>query len=370
MSAVDLALAIVLALVFAAAFGALFDLAPLIAKAMVRQAARWWHSELDTPEELAAEWEALIETRPVGIMKIGTGMRFLVCGMFRHGQFAIERRAKDAPGQLTSAMLWVSGARREILENCPSERPRYIAFASSILVTAVIAGASLFFALASTLRISLWVAVFLAFIWGFFFMSLDRFLAISQSRQGNPWQRVLVALPRIALALLLGLIISTPMVLQVFRQEIDHQLAVIQTQRSDAYFAQLASDPLSKRINQDRVRVSSLELASSPAARGATTSSVTAARFMLHSAEQTLLQDESQQRHLTAEFIKSNENSGGLLLRLQALNEISQGDSTLNAARWLLILFVTLVECMPVLIRILMLLGPESLYEKMAASKS
>jgi hypothetical protein len=176
--------------------------------------------------------------------------------------------------------------------------------------------------------------------------------------------------PRITLALLLGVVISTPLVLQIFRPEIDHQVAVIQSQRSDAYFGQLASDPLSKEINQDRVRVSSLELASNSAARGATTASVAAARLMLPSAEQTLLQDEREQRDLTAEFIKSNENSGGLLLRLQALNEITLGDSTLNAARWLLVLFIALVECMPVLIRILMLLGPESLYEKMAALKN
>ena len=68
----DLILAMGLAVVLAAVFASLFDLAPIIAKALVRQAARWWHSDLDAPEQLAKEWQALIEDRPVGVLKLGT----------------------------------------------------------------------------------------------------------------------------------------------------------------------------------------------------------------------------------------------------------------------------------------------------------
>ena len=92
----DLLVAVVLAITFAALFAALFDLAPVIAKAMVRQAARWWKSDLDTPEELAEEWEALVEERPVGILKIGTGLRFWVQGAIRLSLFAGERQTTRA----------------------------------------------------------------------------------------------------------------------------------------------------------------------------------------------------------------------------------------------------------------------------------
>jgi len=96
MKAGDLIVAGVLAIIFAAGFATLFDLAPIIAKAMVRQAARWWKSDLDTPEQLAEEWEALVEERPVGLLKIGTGLRFWVQGAIRLSRFAAEQQTTRA----------------------------------------------------------------------------------------------------------------------------------------------------------------------------------------------------------------------------------------------------------------------------------
>jgi hypothetical protein len=86
----DLVVAIVLAVLFAAVFGAFFDLAPLLAKAMVRRAALWWHSDLDSPEALAEEWQALVEERPVGTLKVVTGLGFLARATVRHGQFVTQ----------------------------------------------------------------------------------------------------------------------------------------------------------------------------------------------------------------------------------------------------------------------------------------
>lgn len=82
----DVVVAIVLAVIFAAVFAVLFDLARLVAKAMVRQAARWWHSELDTPEDLAAEWQDLIDTRPVGLLKICAAIALLTPAMLRQSR--------------------------------------------------------------------------------------------------------------------------------------------------------------------------------------------------------------------------------------------------------------------------------------------
>lgn len=92
----DLIIAVFLAVIFAAVFATLFDLAPVIAKAMVRQAARWWKSDVYTPEELAEEWQALVEERPVGLLKIGTGLRFWVQGAIRLGRFAAEQQTTRA----------------------------------------------------------------------------------------------------------------------------------------------------------------------------------------------------------------------------------------------------------------------------------
>src|SRR5689334_16567990 len=93
MSARDVVIAAALAIVFAAAFATLFDLAPLIAKALVRQAARWWQSDLDTTEQLEEEWQALIDARPVGVLKIGTGLAFWMTGALRQVRLAAGQPA-------------------------------------------------------------------------------------------------------------------------------------------------------------------------------------------------------------------------------------------------------------------------------------
>lgn len=86
----DVAVALILAVVFAAIFGAFFDFAPLLAKALVRRAALWWHSDLDSPETLAEEWQAVVEERPAGTLKVVTGLGFLARATVRHGQFVSQ----------------------------------------------------------------------------------------------------------------------------------------------------------------------------------------------------------------------------------------------------------------------------------------
>jgi hypothetical protein len=362
-SAGDLALAIGLAVVFAAVFGALFDLAPLIAKAMVRQAARWWHSELDTPDELAAEWQALIEARPVGILKIGTGLRFWLQGALRHSSFAIERRAERAPRSLGRALVWLSGAQKEVLDICPTERPKFVGIAAAVLLTGTVAAVSLTFTLVTILKVPMWLALLFAFLWGFAVLNLDRWLVVSVSRQKNRWSYLILAIPRLTFALLFGVLISTPIVLQVFRPEINAQIPVIQAQRAHAYLAQLADGPLSKQINQDRARIVALEYTVNSTA----SAQADQARSMLPAVQQALARDQAKQRNLTAAFMKENSNDGGLLISLQALDNLASHDATLAVARWLLLLFFTAIECLPVLAKTLMVLGPESLYEKVAA---
>ena len=107
----DVVVALVLAVVFAAVFGAFFDFAPLLAKAMVRRAASWWHSDLDSPETLAEEWRALVDERPVGTLKVVTGLGFLARATVRHGQF-VARPLRERGGQLLRR--WNGFGRRVI----------------------------------------------------------------------------------------------------------------------------------------------------------------------------------------------------------------------------------------------------------------
>jgi hypothetical protein len=348
-------------------------------------------------------------------------------------------------------LIWLSGASPQILKRCPTERAKYVGIGAAIFVTAMIAGVSMAFALRTELIAPLIIAFPLAIAWGLAIMSLDRWLVVSLPRQENPWGYLVLAIPRLLLGLLIGFVISTPLILQIFRPEINNQIAVIQTQRADSYFAQLAMNPLTRKINADRAAVAALDntistgggpiknpyrdptvkslvqqrniaasqasfafgqwqcqlyglparsckagngqLAAASHARylnaiallnqdNAKIRSVTqqilsadstarataalAARVPLLAAKLALKLDISEQRNLIASFDAANARDAGLLLRIQALDDFSKS-STLNVVRLLLFALFTVVELLPIMVKVLLNVAPENTYEKMLA---
>lgn len=78
-------IALIVAAVSIASAGMVSRLAPPLAKAMVRRAALWWHSDLDSPAELAEEWLTLIDECPARPVKVITALSLLMRATFRHG---------------------------------------------------------------------------------------------------------------------------------------------------------------------------------------------------------------------------------------------------------------------------------------------
>lgn len=338
-----------------------------------------------------------------------------------------------------------------MLARCKSDRPKYIGIGAAVLITATMAAVSMTFALHSALKVRLPDAIPLAVAWGFAIMSLDRWLVVSLVRQSNKWNYLLLAVPRVLLGVLFGLIISTPFTLQIFQPEINQQITEIQQQRADTYYAHLATDPLTKKIAADQTTVANDEsiirtnggvgeapgqdsqvkalqqqLANAnkqaaadydqwqcqlygspghchpgngPLSRAShqrylndealisqcnseissqeqqiasnnqagSAAAVANAKHELPGALTKLHTDQSEQAKLAASFNQQNVNTAGLLLRLQALDEVAAGSGTLQAARWLLFLFFTAIECLPILVKVLLNLGPENTYEKALA---
>jgi hypothetical protein len=57
----------------------------------------------------------------------------------------------------------------------------------------------------------------------------------------------------------------------------------------------------------------------------------------------------------------------GILARLTALGRIQHGDSSLATAHLMLFLFMTALECLPIIFKTMLALGPPSLYERLVA---
>jgi Domain of unknown function (DUF4407) len=121
-------------------------------------------------------------------------------------------------------MAWLGGADRAVLDQVPQGRARFVQMAGVLLTTAGIAVLSMVFALHDAMKIALFPALVLGLLWGFVIINLDRFLVISMGTTRGRWNLVLTALPRLALAVVLSLVISTPLVLRVFASDIKAQL--------------------------------------------------------------------------------------------------------------------------------------------------
>ncbi|MEO3795035.1 DUF4407 domain-containing protein [Nonomuraea sp. B10E15] len=333
-------------------------------------------------------------------------------------------------------LIVLSGARPEVLDRCRGERARFHGMGGAILTTACVAAISMTFALASALKVFTPLAVLIGLVWGVAILSLDRWLVTSLPAQGG--RRFWLALPRVLLALLLGAVISTPLVLQIFKPEIDAEIVDIQQERTDAFtraqqagetgrrIAELeksataleavivsrgespldpAADPRVQELTKSRAQAvkqrdkayqewqcqlyigppKCAKKGRGPLAKAAEEAYITARdrakdldgqieqrRQQLSDTQKAgkasrLTQAEQDLRAVQAELDKLTEQqaglrngfaqeitgSDGLMLRLEALSRVSRDNATLSTARLLLFLFILLIECLPILVKLM-----------------
>jgi hypothetical protein len=143
-----------------------------------------------------------------------------------------------APGVLVA----LSGADPRTLARCPSETTRFTAVGGVVLTTAVMAAVSAMFALRTGLAAP-WIAVVpIGVLWGLAILNLDRWL-VTAARRRRLWrQNLAVTLPRLGLALVIGAVVSTPLVLWIFGPEIRAEIAATQQHRLDAHRTALDRD--------------------------------------------------------------------------------------------------------------------------------
>ncbi|GAA4235984.1 hypothetical protein FHR32_001059 [Streptosporangium album] len=158
---------------------------------------------------------------------------------------------------LSAGLIALSGARPEILRTCPTERGKFEGIGGAVLTTSVLAVVSMTFALNSALGVNIVVAVVVALLWGLAILSLDRWL-VSTIKPDAP-NRWTLAVPRILIAVVLGLVISTPLVLQVFKAEIDTQIAEMKQQRANTFAVRQEQGAVGKGVDQLRKEVADLQ---------------------------------------------------------------------------------------------------------------
>ncbi len=127
---------------------------------------------------------------------------------------------------------YCAGADKEILNRSPySEHVRYASLGGIVLATGIMAGAAGGFGFYTVFK-SVIGAIIFGFLWGLMIFNLDRYI-VSSSGKGDgtdaiTWGEFKNAIPRLVLAILLGLIISKPLELKIFEPEINSKLQELQ----------------------------------------------------------------------------------------------------------------------------------------------
>ena len=127
-----------------------------------------------------------------------------------------------------SLFFWLSGASSESLESCPDwEQRKYVAFGATVLVPTAFAIMACSYAL-STLTADWRVIVPVALVWGFIILTIDRALLATYRPYQSFFRKISQFSLRIVVALLMGLSISHPLALMLFKDTVS---SVIEEER-------------------------------------------------------------------------------------------------------------------------------------------
>ncbi|TCB99631.1 DUF4407 domain-containing protein [Micromonospora zingiberis] len=160
---------------------------------------------------------------------------------------------------ISKFFVWLAAADADILEQCPSERHRYQTTGAAVLVTAFLGAVSGTFALTTAMDLDLAWAVLAGLLWGLAVLTIDRMLIAGVTRRPSAYANLIAALPRLALAMLIGAVISTPLVLRIFESEIETQLEINHRVAQEAFNRALAEDPRFTAIPTLKARVDELQ---------------------------------------------------------------------------------------------------------------
>lgn len=348
-------------------------------------------------------------------------------------------------------LIRLGGAREDVLGQAPGDVPKQMSLGAVIVGTAVMAAISATFALTTAVHLPVPVAMVVGLLWGLLILNLDRMLVVSMGRRSGIWANIGTAVPRVLLALLIGTVISLPLVLRIFDPEITAELQVMRNEALGAAQTRIdqnprfidipkleaeekrlqgivsgqtpddvGSDPDVARLQQqrdakekefetaqdeavcehdgtcgtgvrgegpeyrekrdraDRLKAerdaltAQLAAATTAARQRISTGSVQAqgaAKVELQRIQQEL---ETRRTERTFESDKARAaeiQNDGLLARIEALDRISTGRPLMWVAHLTLILLFVCIELLPVLVKIMSVTGPKSLYEQLVEKR-
>jgi hypothetical protein len=143
----------------------------------------------------------------------------------------------------------LGGADLEILRKSPRDQGKFVQMGCVLLTTSGIAAISMTFAIHNTMRVRLPIAILFGFLWGLVILNLDRFLVVSMGSTRDIKRLVWIAVPRLLLAVVVSLVISTPITLEIFRNDIYATMTTMNLTQSTQVANDEANSALQLEVN-------------------------------------------------------------------------------------------------------------------------
>ncbi len=308
--------------------------------------------------------------------------------------------------KLKEFFWFCAGANKEILHRCPTEQAKYMGIGGTILFTAIMAGLAGGYAFESAFgdpRLSVPFGIF----WGLMIFNLDRYI-VSSTGKGDGTSKITRdewtnALPRLAMAVLLGFVIATPLELRLFEKEINMEIETLKQERRAE-----AREQISGNYGEvEELELKVVEYETALAAKGAARDE--AYQAMIAEAEgmagsgkpgvgkiyrQKKSQYEKQEREYLElkastekkvekleariqNFKQSQDEEvanidniagqyDGLMAKLEAFNKLTARYPAMNIAKWMISIMLILIEIAPILFKMMTERGPyDDIVERM-----
>ena len=178
--------------------------------------------------------------------------------LYTYDSFGERRQPSDK-----KFLWWCAGTHQDLLKQFPSEHAKYSGLGGVLLATFVLASISAGYAVYTVFGNWLWTLGF-ALVWGLIIFNFDRFLVSTMRKYGISKRKQLwMAVPRLALALLIGFTIARPLELKIFEKEINVKMTENlhkKIQRNDSLLA-IENNALINATTAERQRLSDRKLA-------------------------------------------------------------------------------------------------------------
>lgn len=287
-----------------------------------------------------------------------------------------------------------SGANTSLLKRCPTDASKYTGIGAAVFFTGLLAALSGGYAFFTIFENPYWAGAF-GLLWGTIIFNLDRFIVSTMRKKKNGFgYELLMASPRILLAVMLAVVISKPLELRIFSKEIDRKLVTLEeeiyqkeiAQIEERYTGQTVSlqaqiaDLKSELDSKSNARDALFEIARQEAdGTGGSMQRNAGPIYQLKKADAERAQEElnnlqamnrplitekesmldSMLQSKSAELIAIKRNPwDGMAAQLEALRVLGHENQGIYWANLFIIALFIMLECTPIMVKLMASRGP------------